>query len=122
MPKILVVDDDINNRLLLRLVLEHAGHEISEASDGGEALAIANASKPDLIIMDLYMPGMDGVDFINAIRADTALRHTRVALYTATASDESMRDFMERTGIRSVIAKPSEPQEIVASVDAALRA
>lgn len=122
MARILVVDDDINNRLLLRLVLEHAGHEIREASDGGEALASANASKPDLIIMDLHMPGMDGIEFINALRADAALAKTRVALYTATVPDESMRQFMELAGIGSVIEKPSEPSEVLAAVEAALRA
>lgn len=120
MAKILVVDDDINNRLLLRLVLEHAGYEISEASDGGEALAVANARKPDLIIMDLYMPGMDGIQFIKALRADTALANTRVALYTATASDDSMRQFMQLAGINNIIEKPSEPPQLLASVKAAL--
>lgn len=122
MAKILVVDDDINNRLLLRLVLEHAGHEITEASDGGEALALANAREPDLIIMDLHMPGMDGIDFIKALRGDTALTKTRVALYTATASDESMRQFMELAGIGCLIEKPSEPKQLLKSVEEALRA
>ena len=122
MAKILVVDDDINNRLLLRLVLEHAGHEITEASDGGEALALANARQPDLIIMDLHMPGMDGIDFIKALRDDAALTKTRVALYTATASDESMRQFMELAGISCLIEKPSEPKQLLASVEEALRA
>lgn len=121
MAKILVVDDDINNRLLLRLVLEHAGHTIAEASDGGEALATAHESIPDLIIMDLHMPGMDGVGFINALRGDKTLAKTRVALYTATASDESMRQFLELTGIGSVIEKPSEPAVVLAAVEAALR-
>jgi len=120
--RILVVDDDINNRLLLRLVLEHAGHEIGEASDGDEALASAHASKPDLIIVDLHMPGMGGVGFIKALRADAALANTRVALYTATISDESMRQFMESAGIGSIIEKPSEPAELLAAVEAALRA
>jgi len=118
---ILVVDDDVNNRLLLRLVLEHAGYDIMEASDGGEALANAHASKPDLIIMDLHMPGVDGVAFINALREDKTLADTRVSLYTATASDESMRQFMELTGIGSIIEKPSEPPRILAAVEAALR-
>jgi len=119
--KILVVDDDINNRLLLRLVLEHAGHTITEAADGGEALATAHESIPDLIIMDLHMPGMDGVEFINALREDKTLAHTRVALYTATVSDESMRQFVELTGISGIIEKPSEPPHIVAAVEKALR-
>ncbi|HEY7994136.1 MAG TPA: response regulator [Candidatus Eremiobacteraceae bacterium] len=121
MARILVVDDDINNRLLLRLVLEHAGHEIMEASDGGEALASAHASKPDLIIMDLHMPRMGGIEFIKALRADAALANTRVALYTATLSDESMRQFMELAGIGCLIEKPSEPPELLAAVEAALR-
>ena len=121
MAKILVVDDDINNRLLLRMVLEHAGHTITEASDGSEALPIAHGSIPDLIIMDLHMPGMDGVAFINALREDGTLAKTRVALYTATASDESMRQFMELTGIGGIIEKPSEPPQIVAAVEMALR-
>lgn len=71
--------------------------------------------------MDLHMPGMDGVEFINALRDDKTLAKTRVALYTATASDESMRQFMELTGIGSIIEKPSEPLQTIAAVETALR-
>jgi CheY-like chemotaxis protein len=118
--KILIVDDEPNNRLLMATILEHAGYEIEEAADGAQALALARALRPDLIIVDLHMPGMGGVDLIKALRADSSTAAARVALYTATPSDGSMDQFLEAAGIDCVITKPSEPEDVLRVVKAAL--
>lgn len=118
--KILVVDDEPNNRLLLATILEHAGYELAEAADGAEALALARVFRPDLIIVDLHMPGMGGADLIKALRADPAIAGARLALYTATSADEGMEQFMEAAGIGCVIKKPSEPEDVLRAVKAAL--
>lgn len=122
MAKVLIVDDEPNNRLLLRTILEHAGYELAEASDGEEALSLARESPPDLIIMDLNMPGMGGVDFVMALRAEASIASARVALYTATTSDDSLRQFMELAGIGAIIEKPAEPEHVLRAVKAALDA
>lgn len=118
--KILIVDDEVNNRLLLTTILEHAGYEVAEASDGAQALGLARSSRPDLVIIDLNMPGMGGLDLIKALRADPAIADARLALYTATTADASMEQFMETAGVDCVITKPSEPQDVIEAVRVAL--
>jgi CheY-like chemotaxis protein len=119
--KILVVDDEPYNRLLLATILEHDGHELSEAKNGADGLAMAKVQRPDLIIMDLHMPTMSGTDFVKALRADASLANIKVALYTATMTDPDLLQFMEATGIERVIPKPSEPREVLNLVHEMLR-
>lgn len=119
--KLLVVDDDPANRLLLTTILRHDGHEVFEAADGATALDVARREQPDLIILDLSMPVMNGPAFIKRLRAESALAHIGVALSTASTVDAAMRDFMQMTGIRGVIPKPCEPQEISRIVHSLLR-
>ena len=120
MATVLVADDDRNTRLLVRTVLGHAGHDVLEAKDGGEALELAAAHQPHLILLDLSMPSMSGPEFLRALRAQPQSKATRVALYTATAMNSALRDFMEIYGIHDAIPKPSEPAELIASVERAL--
>ena len=120
MASVLVADDDGNTRLLVRTVLTHAGHTVLEAKDGNEALSIAAQHQPQLILLDLSMPRMNGPEFLRALRADARTAGTPVALYTATAMNPALRDFMEMYAIRHVIPKPSEPSELLASVERSL--
>jgi len=119
--KILVVDDEPNNRLLLATVLEHVGHEIVEAKDGAEALRLAAYGAPDLVIMDLHMPGLSGADFLMALRAEPGLKTVKVALYTATMKNPDLEQFMETNGVRHLIAKPSDPRQVIDTVTAILK-
>lgn len=120
MATVLIADDDRNTRLLVRTVLAHAGHTVLEAKDGSEALELAVTHQPQLILLDLSMPSMSGPEFLRALRAQPQSKETRVALYTATAMNPSLRDFMEIYAIRHVIPKPCEPEELLASVERAL--
>ena len=83
MPKILVVDDDPIIRKLMAMVLRRGGHEVVEAENGAKALQSTREALPDLIILDLYMPEMDGAAFVRALRDDEQLPQVRVALHTA---------------------------------------
>jgi len=121
MATVLVADDDASTRFLVRTVLSHAGHNVLEAKDGGEALNTAAEHRPQLILLDLSMPSMSGPELLRALRADARTTGTPVALYTATAMNSALRDFMEMYGIRHVIPKPSEPAELLASVERALK-
>lgn len=120
MALVLVADDDQNTRLLVRTVLEHAGHTVLEAKDGDEALDRAAVHELDLILLDLSMPAKSGPELLRALRAQPRSKATAVALYTATALNPVLRDLMEIYAIRDVIPKPSEPEALLAAVERAL--
>ncbi|MGB6985965.1 MAG: response regulator [Candidatus Aquilonibacter sp.] len=120
MARVLVVDDDVNARLLLRTLLAHLGHDVFEAADGRQGLATAFEVEPHLIIIDLSMPEMNGPTFVRALRANARIGTTPVALYTASAIDAPTRDFMEIYGVATALPKPAEPRELLAAIEAAL--
>ena len=70
-----MVDDEPDQRFLLRRILERAGHEVSEANDGAAALRAVQESAPDLVVTDVMMPVMDGVELIRCLRDDPATAH-----------------------------------------------
>ena len=120
MARVLVVDDAPETRLLVRTLLTHAGHEVLEAADGAVALSSAAEHQPDLVLLDFSMPAMSGPEFIRALRDDPRVTRIVVALYTATAMNPALRDFMEMYEIKHVIPKPSEPRELLEAVERAL--
>lgn len=84
-PVLLVVDDDHNIRELLELTLDVAGFHVLMAKDGTAALALARQHAPDMILLDVMMPGMSGIDVVRAIRADVRLAATPVMMLSAHA-------------------------------------
>lgn len=121
MARILIVDDEPANRLLVSTLLQYAGHQVSEAESGDRALASAKSHPPDLVIVDLFLPGMHGTQFVKKLREERDLKQTRVALYTATQIDSMLKDFMNVHGVSHVIPKPSEPEELLRIVNEALQ-
>lgn len=85
MKKVLVADDTANGRELVKTVLENTGYEVIEAKDGVEALASARQGHPDLIILDLHMPGLDGFGVLEELRRDKQFATTPVMALTASA-------------------------------------
>jgi CheY-like chemotaxis protein len=83
MATILVVDDHPTNREFFTTLLSYQGHRLLEAADGAEALALARAGRPDLIISDILMPTMDGFELVRHLRTDLSLGSTRVIFSTA---------------------------------------
>lgn len=118
MAKVLIADDDAANRMLVVTLLRHAGHEAFHASGGADALAIVERESPDLLIVDLSMPGLSGSEVVRQLRRDS--RAITIALYTATPANDAIRDFMEIYDVRTVIPKPSEPEDILKAIEAAL--
>ena len=121
MASVLIADDDRNNRLLVRAVAEHRGHEVFEAADGAAVLQICRSHRVDLLLLDLGLPGMSGSDVLRALRAAAGTQAVRVALYTATRPDAAMGDFMEMYGVRHRIEKPSDARDLMEAIEAALR-
>lgn len=117
---VLVVDDEAANRLLLRTILEYGGYRVAEAADAEQGLREARKRSPDLVIVDLFMPRTNGVDFVKALRADPRLTDTPIALHTATSPSAALADFMELARIACTIPKPCEPTDVLRIVGEAL--
>ena len=117
MKSILVVEDEMKIARLVRDYLEHAGFEVFVAGNGEAALASARGSKPDLIVLDLGLPGRDGLDITRELR-----RSSNVPIVMLTArGDEADRIVGLELGADDYIVKPFSPKELIARVRAVLR-
>ncbi len=105
MKTVLIADDKATSRELVRTVLEKTGYAVVEASDGIEALRSARECKPDLVILDLHMPGLDGFGVVREIRRDRELAATPVMALTASAM-QGDRERALSAGFTAYIAKP----------------
>jgi diguanylate cyclase (GGDEF)-like protein/PAS domain S-box-containing protein len=120
MATILVVDDRPSNREYLLALLGFAKHRTLQARDGEEALALVRRERPELVITDILMPNLNGYEFVRTLRADPELAATRVIFYSAVYSDEETRAIARSCGVATVLAKPADPQAILAAIDAEL--
>ena len=116
----LIVDDRHINRKFLVTLLGYAGHRLLEADDGMDALRCTRAQRPDLIVTDVLMPTMDGVEFTRRLHAEPAIAHIPVIFYTATYRSDETSKLAQSCGAAAVLVKPSEPQIILATVNAVL--
>ncbi|GAB1646732.1 hypothetical protein KRMM14A1259_71550 [Krasilnikovia sp. MM14-A1259] len=108
-----MVDDEPDLRFLLRHVLASAGHEVTDAGDGATALDCVHETPPDLVVTDMMMPVMGGVEFIHRLRADP---HTAAIPVLAVSGDSHLAVDADAT-----VAKPWQPAELRAAVDDLLR-
>jgi circadian clock protein KaiC len=113
MARILVVDDEADERFLLRRAFERAGHEVSDADDGAAALAIARESPPDLIVTDMMMPIMDGAELIRHLRSDPATAGIPIVASTGDPDLANAADV--------VISKSSSFEHLVAAAATLLK-
>jgi len=120
MARILVVDDHGINREFLETLLRYAGYEVIQASNGAEALNLVRERRPDLVITDVLMPVMGGVEFADRVRADATIAHTPIIFYTATYRDPQARLLADSVNVNTVLIKPAEPQAILDAVASAL--
>jgi PAS domain S-box-containing protein len=117
---ILVVDDRAADRAYLITLLGDRGYRVLEAADGVEGLAATHANRPDLVIADVVMPGIDGYEFVRRLRRDKIIAHTPVMFYTAISHGTKARSLAEACGVDRVLSKPSELKDILAAVQALL--
>ena len=113
---VLIVDDVPDNRELYVQYLTYFGYRAAEAGDGQDALTKAAALKPDVIVMDLSLPGMDGWEATRRLKADATTRHIPVIALTGHAlsgSDEHAR----AAGCDAFLTKPCDPEELAATID-----
>ena len=114
MPRVLVVDDDPQVVRLLRVNLELEGYEVVSAGDGNAALEAVAAQKPDLVVCDVMMPGMDGVEVVRRLRADN--QTVPVVMLSAKAMRSDMRAGLD-AGANEYVTKPFDPAELIEVVD-----
>ena len=118
--RILVVDDDKEVVRLMRAYLEQAGFEVLVAYDGETAVHNLRREKPDLVLLDLMLPGMDGWEITRLMRSDTNLAATPIIMLTARVDDTDKIVGLEM-GADDYVTKPYNPREVVARVKARLR-
>lgn len=120
MAVVLVVDDDSSARELLKTVLSYDQHVVHEARDGAEALLLVHKLMPALVIVDLLMPKMDGMEFVRRLRRHSATASIPVVFYTASYLESQAQHLAKLCGVTHFIPKPAEPEQIFAVVKAAL--
>lgn len=116
MKKILVVDDEPDINLILTTFLEASGFETVSAKDGVEAVEMARAEHPDLVILDVMMPELDGFQVARLLRADDRTRETRVLMLTAR-NQQSDRFWGMDSGASAYLGKPFELAEVLITVE-----
>ena len=117
MTTILIVDDEPPILDLVRFTLEDTEVRVVEASDGVEALALARRLRPDLILLDVHMPRLDGLEACRQIRRDPALARTPIVMLTA-AGQEADRARGREAGADEYLTKPFSPLALLALVEA----
>jgi DNA-binding response OmpR family regulator len=116
--EILIVEDHPTMREAMRLVLEHEGFVIREVADGASALAMARSDPPDLMFLDLNIPGTSGADVLRELKSDPATASVRVIIVTATG--EEGREYVLSLGADEYFTKPFSPTALLRTVEQVL--
>jgi two-component system, OmpR family, alkaline phosphatase synthesis response regulator PhoP len=119
-PRILVADDEPHITHVVSLKLTNAGYDVRTAADGEEALELALGDPPDLLITDLQMPYMSGLELATSLKSDPRTADIPVLMLTARGFSIP-RDEIERTNIAEVLSKPFSPKEVLAKVQSLLK-
>lgn len=117
---VLIVDDNLDNRIIYRTILEHAGFRVLEAADGEQGVRLAREQLPDLVLMDITIPIIDGHEATRILKADQVTSRIPVIALTAHALAED-RALAAQAGCDGYISKPAEPKQVVAEVWRLLR-
>jgi two-component system, cell cycle response regulator DivK len=113
---VLLVEDNEDNLVVYRTILEHVGYNVLEARDGEEGVSRARQEQPDLILMDISIPKIDGWEATQRLKADPATRNIPIIALTAHALEED-RQKAAQAGCDGYLAKPVEPRRVVQEVE-----
>jgi pilus assembly protein CpaE len=118
--KVLIVDDEVQTLRLVGLMLERQGYKILAANNGTQALQMARADRPDIVVLDIMMPDMDGYEVTRRLRADPETAHIPILLFTAKAQvDDKLNGY--EAGADDFLTKPIHPAELTAHLRALLQ-
>jgi len=121
LAKIVVIEDDVGFLDLLRVHLASAGHEVRTAADAALGLSAVITEAPDLILLDLTVPYLDGFEMIKALRNDSATKEIPVVVLTARADDETFAE-ARRLGASQFLTKPVTRDVLIRAIDTQLAA
>lgn len=113
---VMVVEDNEKNRKLVRVVLKSKGYNVIEATTGEEALNILKNQKPNIILMDIQLPGIDGLTLIKQIKADAATKEIPIIAVTAYAMKGDEQKILD-TGCEAYMSKPINTQELPLTIE-----
>ena len=117
MKRVLIVEDQADIRKLIRMTLEFEDYEIHEASDGASGLRMARHLKPDLMLLDVMMPGeMDGLQVCQALKSDPELKGIKVVLLTARGQARD-REVGREAGADEYLVKPFSPLQLIETIE-----
>jgi PAS domain S-box-containing protein len=121
---VMVVDDVAANREIVRMLLGFRGHDVIEAHDGADALRLAHAHHPDVVVSDVLMPGIDGLELVHRLRADPDREAAQapVIFYTANYLEPETRPIAEACGVSQVVLRSQDPDALLDAIDMALAA
>src|SRR5688572_3820850 len=119
MAKVLLVEDNAANMALATFLLQSAGHVVLTAKDAEAALTLARSERPELILMDIQLPGMDGLEATALLKRDEATRNIRVIALTALAM-KGDEERIRAAGCDGYVAKPLAYKDFLATVSAVL--
>ena len=111
--RVLIADDSLSMRLLLQRVLANRGHQVYEAGDGDQAVQLLHAHHPDVAILDVIMPGLDGLEVCRAVRADADFASLKIIMISANAT---VADAVA-AGADSFLVKPFLPSRLLTLID-----
>ncbi len=114
--KAITVDDSKTMREMVSFTLKSAGFEVSEAADGKEAISVLNGNAVDVVITDLNMPNMNGIELIRELRANPNFKATPILMLT-TEADDTKKAEGKAAGATGWIVKPFQPEKLVAVVN-----
>jgi len=116
MSRVLVIDDEPDVLLLCKLNLEHAGHEVIQAEEGARGLMMARAEHPDVVVLDLMLPWVNGYQILAALQEDDATRDLPVVILTAkTQVEDRVRCWKD--GASEFVTKPFLPEELIDALE-----
>jgi PAS domain S-box-containing protein len=119
---VMVVDDVAANRDIVRMLLGYRGHNVIEARDGADALRLAHVHHPDVVVSDVLMPGIDGLELVHRLRSDPdrVAAQAPVIFYTANYLEPETRPIAEACGVSQVVLRSQDPHTLLEAVDTAL--
>ena len=120
MESVLIIDDEADIRDILAYNLKKEGFSVYTASNGKEGIEIARSSQPDIVILDVMMPEMDGIEVCDILRNDPSTKHIRICFLTARSEDYSQIAGLD-AGADDYVAKPIKPRVLISRIKALLR-
>jgi two-component system, OmpR family, phosphate regulon response regulator PhoB len=121
MKRVLIVEDQPDIRKLIRMTLEFEDYEIHEAADGAYGLNLARATRPDIVLLDVMMPGeLDGLQVCQSLKGDAATRHIKVVLLTARGQARD-REAGQQAGADEYLVKPFSPLQLIETIERLLQ-